>query len=76
MRPQEAFARAYAQYVAWKSGDRRMLDQIDARQALSERRIGLSEWPLDQFLPIAQAMDRLLLKTGWLTPIDAPGERT
>lgn len=66
--PQELFARAYAQYVAWKSGDRRLLDQLDARlRDENSERVGLSQWQFDDWLPIAQAMDRLLLRAGWLS---------
>ena len=66
--PQELFARAYAQWVAWKSGDRRMLDQVDARMDDEQSpRIALSQWPIGEFLPIAQALDILFRDRGWLS---------
>ena len=68
LRPQEMFARAYAQWVALKSGDRRMLDQLDARLADEDNlRIVLSQWPAAEFLPIARALDTLFERQGWVT---------
>ena len=62
----ELFARAYAQWIAWKSGDRRMLAQLRARTTATEERMQLRQWPLDEWLPIAEGMDRLFEAAGWL----------
>lgn len=67
LKPQEAFARAYAHYVAWKSGDPRMLAQLDARMSPDQGpRMRLRQWPVEEWLPIAQAMDNLLAEVRWL----------
>ena len=64
----EAFARAYAQYIAWKSGDATLRRSLDERMAGDQPpRIRLSQWSTVEFLPIAAAMDKLFEKTGWLT---------
>ena len=67
LRPQETFARAYAQWIAWKTGDRRILAQLDDRITATGRRMRLRQWPLDEWLSIAPAMDRLFAAAGWLT---------
>ncbi len=66
--PLEAFARAYVQYIAWKSGDATLRRSLDERMAADQPpRIRLSQWPMEEFLPIAAAMDKLFEKAGWLT---------
>ena len=64
---EETFARTYAQYIAWKSGDRAMRDQLDA--VLQSDRPGnrLTQWTHEEFAPIAQAMDALFERMQWLT---------
>ena len=64
----EAFARAYAQYIAWKSGDATLRRSLDERMAGDQPpRIRLSQWTTVEFLTIAAAMDKLFEKAGWLT---------
>ena len=67
MRSQKVFARAYAQWIAWRSGNRRMREQVD--EALSSPVAGLRllQWPYEEFAPIAEAMDALFKDLGWLT---------
>ncbi len=66
MHPDEIFARAYAQYVAWRSGDAALVSQIDAL-ANETSVAGLSQWRYADFLPIALQFDMLLERFGWLT---------
>lgn len=61
--PIEMFARAYAQYVAWRSGNRSMLAQIDGALA----RQNLWQWPYKEFLPFIYRFDTLFEEQGWLT---------
>lgn len=63
----EIFARAYAQYVAWRSGDPVMREQLDAILSHPKRRF--EHWPYEEFLPIVEAFDRLFegKELGWLT---------
>ena len=63
----ELFARAYAQYVAWRSGDPVMREQVDEILAAPGKR--LEHWPYEEFLPIVEAFDRLFegKELGWLT---------
>ena len=63
--PLEMFTRAYAQYVAWRSGNQTMLGQIDgvlARQDLGK----LQQWPYADFLPLIHHFDTLFEEQGWL----------
>ncbi|MCY4377369.1 MAG: phage minor head protein [Spirochaetaceae bacterium] len=64
--PEELFARAYAQYVAWKSGSPIMRDQLDALLQAASKTRRLQQWPHAEFLPIAAALDELFEKMGWL----------
>jgi hypothetical protein len=60
----EMWARSYAQYVAHRSGNRTMLDQVDKER--EDKMYGSSQWDSDDFEPIAQAMDQLFEDLGWL----------
>ncbi len=65
---EELWARSYSQYIAIRSGDEFLLEQtkaeIDARKR-SPIPI-MTQWDEDDFQPIADAMDRLFIKKGWL----------
>ena len=65
----ELFARAYAQYIAWRSGDPVMREQLDTILADKGPEIRLEHWPYEEFLPIVEAFDRLFegKELGWLT---------
>lgn len=66
MRPREAVARAYAQWIAWRSASMPMLDEVDA-MLKQQQPAHLDAWPHDDFLPIAAAFDRLMADQGWVT---------
>lgn len=53
----EAFARAYAQYIALRSGSEVMMAQIKSRQA--------DHWTPEDFEPIAKAFDAMFEELGW-----------
>ncbi len=60
----EIFARAYAQWVATKTGDEVMLQQIKAiREAPLDK---LSQWHDKEFEPLAKELDNLFQSLGWL----------
>ena len=65
----EIFARAYAQYVAWRSGDPVMREQLDAILSHPNPKRSFEHWPYEEFLPIVEAFDRLFegKELGWLT---------
>ena len=65
LRPEELFARAYAQYAAWRSGDRTMLGQID--RILADPQDKLRAWPYADYLPLIHRFDTLFEDQGWLT---------
>jgi len=61
----EVWARAYAQYIAHRSADVEMQSQLkQLRQRLGQVYYP-SQWDDDDFAPIAEAIDRLMLKLGW-----------
>ena len=65
--PPELFARAYAQYIAWRSGDPTLKEQIDRMLRDQDSAVILYQWSYAEFLPIAEAMDALFEAQGWLT---------
>ena len=62
MREAEMFARAYAQWIATRSGSREMLRQVrsKAQGPYAEH------WTATDFAPIGKAMDRLFATAGLL----------
>jgi hypothetical protein len=60
----EVWARAYAQYIAIRSGDPRLLAELNA----DRKQFGPNfprQWDDADFEPVAAAIDRLLEKKGW-----------
>ncbi|MBP5163610.1 MAG: hypothetical protein ILP16_11635 [Spirochaetales bacterium] len=57
----EMFARAYAQYIALKSGDPVLLKQLEEVSST-----GFDQWSQESFRPIAKAFDDLFEEEGWL----------
>ncbi len=64
LREREMFARAYAQYIAIKSGDAILLSQL--RDSQSNLKTNFLQWSDSDFMPIMKAMDNLLEENGWL----------
>ena len=62
----EIFARAYAQYIATKSGDARMLRELDEMRTLMEEQVYPTQWSDEDFGPVAGAFDTLLRAMGWI----------
>ena len=64
---EELWARAYAQYVTVKSGDARMLAQLnEIREFDKGDAIKFSQWSDEDFRPIMAAIDALFTGLGWL----------
>jgi hypothetical protein len=62
----ELLARGYAQYVASKSGDPVMADELARIRRRPARSIYYPEqWDDDEFGAIAAAFDRVILEFGW-----------
>lgn len=62
----ELWARAYAQYIALKSGDITMRAELKAMLELTDHKILHKQWLDDDFLPIAKGIDELFKAQGWL----------
>lgn len=61
----ELWARAYAQYIAWRSGSSVLKAQLDKMLTHKEQGVRVRQWPYDEFVPIAQAIDKLLMSRRW-----------
>ena len=68
LRPREIWARGYAQWLAQTSGDAVLMRQLratwaeEAGYAVALR----TQWTADSFAPVAEAIDDLFKKMGWL----------
>jgi hypothetical protein len=60
---QELFARAYAQYIATRSGDPDMAQQL--QKTVDTQGLYPAQWQADDFEPIAKAFDELFKQKGW-----------
>lgn len=63
--PHEAWTRAYAQWLAWRSGLVPMRDEMDALIRSRDPVEASQVWEFEDFLPIAEALDRLMAAQGW-----------
>ena len=71
MEDREAFARAYAQWIAVRSGSAAMRGELDL--ILGGRAGSPLQYWGDDFLPVAAAFDRLFTSWGWtVTTLGAP----
>ena len=66
LRPTEMVARSYAQYVAVKSGNATMLDQVSAIIGSELKVYQHTQWTEADFRPIMKAYDDLFEEIGWL----------
>lgn len=67
MRPQELWARSYAQYIAVKSAHSALLTELQEIQAEMRDNLRLStQWREEDFPPIIKAIDFLFKREGWL----------
>lgn len=67
-RMDELWARSYAQYIAVRSGDAQLLEELRGEQEKA-RTANLrvpEQWQDDDFEPIARAFDTLFSQLGWL----------
>lgn len=63
---EEVFARAYAQYIAVRSGDPELLGQLDKLREPYEPVYIPQQWEDDDFAPILREFDALFEVLGWL----------
>lgn len=62
----EQWARSYAQWVAERSGDKLLLEQVSKIEAATSSIVGSSQWDALDFEPIALAIDAIFKELGWL----------
>jgi hypothetical protein len=66
LRPRELWARSYAQYVAIRSGEPILLEQVGkARSLRMPNTEVVLQWDEDDFAPIVAAIDHLFQAKGW-----------
>lgn len=63
MSEEELWARSYAQYIAKKSGNKKLLSQLAGE--LGDELYGDRHWADDDFAPIEAAIDKLFEALGW-----------
>lgn len=63
--PKEAWARAYSQYVAVKSGNPTMAKELNEMRNTSGKVNYTSQWDDDDFKPIEKAIDKMFGELGW-----------
>ena len=61
----EVWARAYAQYLAWRSGSSILKNQVDRILTTTDPDDRVLHWPYDEFAPVAAAIDRLMEAKQW-----------
>jgi hypothetical protein len=68
LNPAELWARSYAQYIARRSGNGRMIGELDELLEAERNEVLYvpEQWTTDDFVPIIQALDRLFGVLGWL----------
>ncbi len=67
LEPMELFARAYAQYVAVRSADARLVAQFDATRR--DPFLGMvyhQQWDQEDFASVLVAFDRMLRRRRWI----------
>jgi hypothetical protein len=62
LRPEEIWARAYAQFVAARADSPVLTTQLAAAQAAEKFR----QWDAADFAPVAAAIEKMFLQLGWL----------
>lgn len=65
MQRNEMWARSYAQWIAERSGDTTMLEEIASIQG-RDGAVGFSQWAPEEFRPIAEALDAIFRAKGLL----------
>ena len=74
-REAELWARAYAQYIAWRSGSSVLKAQLDKILTHAQPAVQVRQWPYDEFVPIALAIDKLLMSRRWASRKKKPKNR-
>lgn len=62
----EIWARSYAQYIATRSGNTRLVEQVRKILALENQVLARRQWSDQFFEPIGKSIDRIFLKLGWV----------
>lgn len=68
LRPHEVFARAYAQYIAHKTGDPTLRGQVKSiqKEIEGQKVPRPRQWSDKEFAPIAKEFDKAFKKLGWV----------
>jgi hypothetical protein len=66
LQPDEVFARAYAQYVAVRSGAPELLAYPSNLRIRGQAICYWKQWGDDDFVPVASAIDEMIEELGWI----------
>lgn len=64
--PAELWARSYAQYIARKSGDKILMEELEKSVKCTYNDLYHAQWDTDDFAPITEAIDRLFQAKKWI----------
>ena len=64
--PKELWARSYAQYIARKSGDKILMEELEKTVKCTYNDLYHAQWDTDDFAPIMEAMDQLFQAKKWI----------
>lgn len=63
--PTELWARSYSQYIATRSGNAVLIEQLAKLRGITDPVFSLGQWTDEEFEPIAAAIDKLFEALGW-----------
>lgn len=66
LRPDEIFARSYAQFIATMSKDQILSSQLANVLSSQEWKVYPTQWKEDDFLPILESLRHLFRQKGWM----------
>lgn len=65
--PKEVWARAYAQFIAEKSGSQKMIEGLETTIARDrKRKFWAYQWETEDFADISAAIEKMMIDEGWI----------
>lgn len=66
MEPKEIWARSYAQFIAKRTGNKLLLEQLQTRIEVTQKNGALSQWLDTDFIEIEKEIETAMIKMGWM----------
>jgi hypothetical protein len=67
LKPEEIWARAYPQYIAYKTGDERLLRALQQKEGWMKQNGLQTQWDKEDFEEIGKEIEAFMIKKGWLS---------